>query len=110
MSRLTAVFSASFLGGSELFNLEFLRDARGLGVEIDAIVPGGGALAEELGPLVRSLQVVEVPDALTRISRFDRFVRVDSIPHRLIGLRRYARQLRLALENVDGPVCCLGFR
>lgn len=110
MSRLTAVFSASFLGGSELFNLEFLRCARGLGVEIDVIVPGEGTLADALRPLVRSLQIVEVPAALTKMSRFDRSVSVYSIPNRLLGLRRYSQRLRVALKNVDGPVCCLGFR
>jgi glycosyltransferase involved in cell wall biosynthesis len=110
MKRLTAVFSASFLGGSELFNLEFLRRARDLGVEIDAIAPGEGSLAEALRPLVRSLQIVEVPAPLISMSRFDRSVRVHSMPNRLLALRRYSHLLRLALRNVDGPICCLGFR
>jgi hypothetical protein len=68
MSRLTVVFSAGFLGGSELFNLEFLRRARELGVEIDAIVPSEGTVAEALRSLVRTLQVVELP-ALSEQSR-----------------------------------------
>jgi glycosyltransferase involved in cell wall biosynthesis len=110
MKRLTAVFSASFLGGSELFNLEFLRRARDLEVEIDAIAPGEGTLAEALRPFVRSLQIVEVPAPLISMSRFDRSVGVYSIPNRFLALRGYSRRLRLALKNVDGPICCLGFR
>jgi glycosyltransferase involved in cell wall biosynthesis len=107
---LTAVFSASILGGSELFNLEFLRTARSFGVQIDAVVPSEGALAEALRPLVHSLLVVEVPTALTTLSRFDRRVPLRTLPQRLMALRRYASQLRLALQQTAGPICSLGFR
>ena len=110
MSRLTVVFSAGFLGGSELFNLEFLRRARELGVEIDAIVPSEGTVAEALRSLVRSLQVVELPASLGTVSRFDRRIPLHTLPGRVLGLHRYTSRLKLALERTAGPVCSLGFR
>jgi glycosyltransferase involved in cell wall biosynthesis len=110
MDSLTTVFSAGYLGGSELFNLEFLRRAHGLGVEIDAIVPTEGTVADALRSFSRSLRVVELPPALAKVSRFDRRIRVSSLPGRLIALRQYGSSLRLALEQTSGPLCCLGFR
>jgi glycosyltransferase involved in cell wall biosynthesis len=110
MSRLTVVFSAGFLGGSELFNLEFLRRTRELGVEIDAIVPSEGTVAEALRPLVRSLEVVELPTSLGTVSRFDRRIPLRTLPRRMLGLLRYASRLRLALKRTAGPICSLGFR
>jgi glycosyltransferase involved in cell wall biosynthesis len=110
MSRLTVVFSAGFLGGSELFNFEFLRRARESGVEIDAIVPSEGTVAEALRPLVRSLQVVKLPASLGNVSRFDRRIQLRTLPGRALGLCRYASRLRLALKRTAGPVCSLGFR
>jgi glycosyltransferase involved in cell wall biosynthesis len=110
MSRLTAVFSASYLGGSELFNLEFLRRARELGVEVDAIVPAEGSVVDGLRSFVRSLRVVEPPVSLQTVSRFDAGVPLRTIPGRMQGLRKYARRLRRALNATAGPVCALGFR
>jgi glycosyltransferase involved in cell wall biosynthesis len=110
MSRLTVVFSAGFLGGSELFNLEFLRRTRELGVEIDAIVPSEGTVAEALRSLVHTLQIVELPASLGTVSRFDRRIPLHTLPGRVLGLRRYASRLRFALEKTGGPVCSLGFR
>lgn len=104
------MFSAGFLGGSELFNLEFLRRARQLGVEIDAIVPSEGAVADALRSFTSSLQVVELPTSLRRISRFDRRISLKTLPELLVGLRRYASRLRLALKATSGPMCSLGFR
>lgn len=107
---MTAVFSAGFLGGSELFNLEFLHEARNHGVEIDAIIPSRGSLANALEPLVRSIQVIEVPMPLTTMSRFDRNLRLSQLPRRLVALRHYSRQVRQALEQTNGLVCCFGVR
>lgn len=107
--RLTAVFSAPFLGGSELFNLEFLRRASERGAALDAIVPGPGALADALEELGASVEVLPVPTALTALSRFDR--RLGGRAARAAGaLRRYRADLKAALEAQTGPLCCMGFR
>jgi glycosyltransferase involved in cell wall biosynthesis len=110
MSRLTVVFSAGFLGGSELFNLEFLRHARELGTEIDAIVPSEGTVADAVRSFARSLQVVEMPAPLLTVSRFDRRIPLRTLPAQMLGLRQYASRLRLALKATAGPMCSLGFR
>jgi glycosyltransferase involved in cell wall biosynthesis len=110
MSRLTAVFSSSDLGGSELFNLEFLSQVRESGVEVDAIVPAEGSVTDALRTFVRSLRVVEPPASLQTVSRFDPGVPLRTLPARMQGLRKYARRLRLALKTTAGPVCALGFR
>jgi glycosyltransferase involved in cell wall biosynthesis len=110
VSRLTAVFSASSLGGSELFNLEFLRRVREHGVEVDAIVPAEGSVVDALRSFVRSLRVVELPSSLQTVSRFDPGVPLRTLPSRMQGLGRYARRLRIALRATAGPVCALGFR
>ena len=110
MRRLTVVFSAGFLGGSELFNLEFLRRARELGVQIDAIVPSEGTVAEALRAIVPSIQVVEPPASLGSVSRFDRRIPLTTLPPRVLGLAGYAARLRLALHRTTGPICSFGFR
>jgi glycosyltransferase involved in cell wall biosynthesis len=110
MVPLTAVFSASFLGGSELFNLEFLRQASEHGVEIDAIVPTEGSIAEALVPTVRSVEVVELPLSLRSLSRFDRTIPCRTLPHRLLALCEYTSRLRRALQRTRGPICAFGFR
>lgn len=110
MRRLTAVFSAAFLGGSELFNLEFLQRARALGVEIDAIVPAEGTLADALRGFTRSLQIVQIPAPLRAVSRFDRTLALRALPELTLELRRYASRLRIALRATSGPTCSLGFR
>jgi glycosyltransferase involved in cell wall biosynthesis len=107
---LTAVFSASFLGGSELFNLEYLRDARARGAEIDAVVPDRGELADALAPLARSISVVPIPEELTELSRFDQRLRPAAAARATTGAVRYARRLRSALAAGRGPLCCFGFR
>ena len=107
--RLVCIFSAPFLGGSELFNLEFLKVAAEQGVEVDAIVPGEGALADALRPLAGRVEVVPIPQSLTSLSRFDR-----RLGRRAMGaggaLKRYRRDLGAAVAARSGPVCCLGFR
>jgi glycosyltransferase involved in cell wall biosynthesis len=107
---LTAVFSASFLGGSELFNLEYLRDARERGAEIDAVVPARGELADALEPLARSISVVPIPEELTELSRFDQRIRPATVARAGRGAVSYARRLRSALAAGGGPLCCFGFR
>jgi hypothetical protein len=106
---LVAVFSAPFLGGSELFNLEFLRRAAARGVTVDAVVPAPGALADALRAVVRSVQVVPIPRTLTALSRFD-----DGLGGRAMRASRdvaaYRALLRETLEQLPGPLCCLGFR
>jgi glycosyltransferase involved in cell wall biosynthesis len=110
MSRLTAVFSAGFLGGGELFNLEFLRRAQELGVQIDAIVPSEGTVADALRPFALSLQVVQPPAPLRAVSRFDRTIPLRMLPEMMLSLSRYASRLRQALRATSGPLCSLGFR
>jgi glycosyltransferase involved in cell wall biosynthesis len=107
---LTVVFSADGLGGSELFNLEYLATARRLGVQVHAVVPGEGSLVGALEPLVRSIQIVEIPSPLTRLSRFDDRLGVKSIPGQAFALARYVMRLRHALARTTGPICCMGFR
>lgn len=107
--RLVCIFSAPFLGGSELFNLEFLRVPAEQGIELDAIVPAEGTLADALRPLADTVEVVPIPPALTSLSRFDR--RLGSRAARAMGaLDRYRRDLGAAAGRRGGPVCCLGFR
>jgi glycosyltransferase involved in cell wall biosynthesis len=107
---LTAVFSAPFLGGSELFNLEYLRCVRDQGIEIDALIPERGKLEEALQPLVRSLQVVRVPASLQQISRFDRRLRASHAAASAAAGLGYAVRLRLALQRTHGPLVCFGLR
>jgi glycosyltransferase involved in cell wall biosynthesis len=108
--HLTAVFSAPFLGGSELFNLEYLRSVREQGIEIDAVIPEHGTLEVALAPLVRSLQIVRVPRALQRISRFDARLRAPHLVAAAAAVAAYALRLRLALRRTQGPVVCFGLR
>ena len=107
--RLVTVFSAPFLGGSELFNLEFLRLAVERGTVIDAIVPDEGALADALQPIAEHIEVLPLPGSLAALSRFDR--RVSGRAARALrSLHGYRRTLRDALEQRPGALCCLGFR
>lgn len=111
MPRLTAIFSADFLGGSELFNLEFLRTARErTGVHIDAVVPAEGALSRELATLADRVVVVPLPEQLRMLSRFDRRLDPHSLTRQVSALAGYVRRLRRAVGDADWPVCCLGFR
>lgn len=108
--EMTAVFSAAFLGGSELFNLEYLRHAHAAGVVIDAVIPDDGPLAGALAPHVRSIRIVEVPPALQQISRFDRRL---SPAHAAAVARdavRYAGRLARALHKTRGPIVSFGLR
>lgn len=106
---LVAIFSASALGGSELFNLEFLRRAYGHGCRIEALVPEEGPLTEALDGLVERVSVVAIPDAITRLSRFDTRVGVGAA-RALSGLARYRQRLDAAVEKTNGALVCLGFR
>lgn len=108
--RLTVVFSSSSLGGSEMFNLEFLRVAHRHGVRFDAIVPGDGPLLERLQPLVERVRQVPIPSQLTNMSRFESRVDSRALPARVASLVRYAASLGRALAACEGPVCAFGFR
>lgn len=107
---LTAVFSAGFLGGSELFNLEYLRQVRSHGVAIDAVVPEEGPVADALRPLARSVVTAEVPAALRELSRFDTAIDTGAMMRRLSAALAHARRLRTAIRGTAGPICCFGFR
>ena len=107
--ELVAIFSASELGGSELFNLEFLRVAHAHGCRIEAIVPADGPIVDALRPLAERVQVVPIPDAITGLSRFDRSVGVDAA-RAFRGLPQYRHRLNAAIEQTSGPLVCLGFR
>jgi glycosyltransferase involved in cell wall biosynthesis len=107
---LTALFSAGFLGGSELFNLEYLQDVRDRGVLIDAVIPEDGHLAEALRPLARSLAIVEVPPVLRELSRFDSKLPIKATSRRTLAVFAYARRIRAAVREMAGPICCFGFR
>ena len=107
---ITAIFSAPFLGGSELFNLEYLRRVHARGVEIDAIVPGAGAVADALAGISRSVHLVGVPNRLQVLSRFDRRVRLLRLLAAPRALWSYSASLRDALARTRGPACCFGFR
>jgi glycosyltransferase involved in cell wall biosynthesis len=107
---LTAVFSAPFLGGGELFNLEYLRQVQAEGVEIDAVIPDHGALEEALRLLTRSIRIVTVPGALQAISRFDeRLPAARRVPAGL-GAGGYALRLLRALRATEGPIVAFGLR
>jgi glycosyltransferase involved in cell wall biosynthesis len=108
-AKLTAVFSAPFVGGSELFNLEFLRTARAHGIEVHAVVPGPGAVADAIRPIAANLQILAIPQALTELSRFDR-PSGAGIARAATATVAYATRLRRALTNTGGVVCCMGFR
>jgi glycosyltransferase involved in cell wall biosynthesis len=107
---LTAVFSSDALGGSELFNLEFLRTAHRRGVRIDAVVPGEGSLCEALAPFVKNIDTVPIPVDLTSMSRFESRIDTIELPRRLRALAAYLPSLRRVLGRHTGPVCSLGFR
>jgi glycosyltransferase involved in cell wall biosynthesis len=107
---LTAVFSSDALGGSELFNLEFLRIAHRRGVAIHALVPGDGPVGGALAPLVDTMSVVPVPRRLTAMSRFESRVELRELPRRLSALGAYLPSLGRSIAKLPGPVCSLGFR
>lgn len=109
-TRLTAVFSSDELGGSELFNLEFLRVARHRGVRIDALVPGEGTLLAALKGLADRIEVVPIPDELTSLSRFHGGLEIGRLPARTIALVKYQGRLRRALAALPGPTLALGLR
>lgn len=109
MARLTAVFSAPFVGGSEVFNLEFLRDACAAGAEVTAIVPGEGALAVAIREITDDVVVVPIPAALGELSRFGRPTR-RAQARAAAALVAYLWSLRRAITRSAGPVCALGFR
>jgi glycosyltransferase involved in cell wall biosynthesis len=107
---LLAVFSSDALGGSELFNLEFLRAVERRGVAISAIVPGDGPLHQALEPLTRSIETVAIPGELTSMSRFDSRLDAGKTPRRVWALGGYLPKLARALASHPGPVCSFGFR
>lgn len=109
MARLTAVFSAPFIGGSEVFNLEFLRDAQAAGAQLTAIVPGEGALAAAVRELTSDVVVVPIPQALGELSRFGRPTRGAQL-RAALALVAYLWRLRRTLAAAPGPICALGFR
>lgn len=110
VSSLVAVFSSDALGGSELFNLEFLRTAHERGVAIHALVPGDGPLCQQLASFAESIDTVSVPTSLSSMSRFECRIDFDTLPRRLRALSTYLPTLRRSLARLPGPVCSLGFR
>lgn len=104
-----AVFSAAELGGSELFNLEFLRRAHERGCAIAALVPDDGPLCDALAPICDRIQVVAIPQQITRLSRFDKTLG-KSAARAVVSLPGYERRLHRALQQTPGALCCLGFR
>lgn len=108
--RLMAIFSSDALGGSELFNLEFLRTAHRRGVTIDALVPGEGSLCEALAPFVKNIETVSIPKELTSMSRFESRIDIGELPRRMGALAAYLPSLRRVLRRYPGAVCSLGFR
>jgi glycosyltransferase involved in cell wall biosynthesis len=109
-SELTAVFSSDALGGSELFNLEFLRTMHARGVRTHAIVPGDGPLCDALGDFAESIETIPIPTGLTSMSRFQSQVDLGMLPHRVRALGGYLPALGRALAKLPGPVCSFGFR
>ncbi len=109
-SSLVAVFSSDALGGSELFNVEFLRIASGRGVTIHAIVPGDGPLCQQLASVAESVDTVSVPTSLSSMSRFESRIDFGRLPRRLRALSTYLPTLRRSLALLPGPVCSFGFR
>jgi glycosyltransferase involved in cell wall biosynthesis len=107
---LTAVFSADFLGGSELFNLEYLREAHASGVAIDAIVPAEGPLSDALQRICRSVVVVAIPLSLRELSRFENRLSPSRCVSRIGHVLSHRRRLRAAILHAQGPICCFGFR
>jgi Glycosyl transferases group 1 len=107
---MNVVFSSAGLGGSDLFNLEFLRTVRRRGVHVNAVVPGLGPLLEPLEAIADRIEVVKVPEALTSMSRFEPRLGIATIPRRTRALGGYVRQLRGALDGSKAPMCALGFR
>lgn len=107
---LTAVFSSDELGGSELFNVEFLRTAQRRGVRINAVLPGTGSLLGALDGLAERIEVVPIPRELTSMSRFQRQLQVKRVPARGAALFGYIRRLRRALDGLGGPMLALGLR
>jgi glycosyltransferase involved in cell wall biosynthesis len=104
------VFSAGFLGGSELFNLEFMRRAAEQGAYARAILPERGAMWDALEGLAAERIVLGVPPELTSLSRFDERVGWRSLPRRVRALAGYLRRLRREISRSPGPVVLLGFR
>jgi glycosyltransferase involved in cell wall biosynthesis len=107
---LTAVFSSDALGGSELFNLEFLRVARVRGIAIHAVLPGDGPLYQALVPLAETIDVVPIPGSLTAMSRFEPRIKLGDLPRRSLVLGPYLTRLGRSIARLPGPVCSLGFR
>jgi glycosyltransferase involved in cell wall biosynthesis len=98
------------LGGSELFNLEYLRHAHQAGIQIDALVPGRGALERELLPFVRKCEIVAVPQGLQSVSRFQSRVGIANAARIAPGAVAYGWRLRRALVRTEGPIVCFGLR
>jgi glycosyltransferase involved in cell wall biosynthesis len=108
--ELTAVFSSDELGGSELFNLEFLRTARRRGVRVNAVLPGAGSLLTALDGVAERVEVVPIPDELISMSRFQRQFDVRHAPARGAAFVAYLRRLRRTLACFGGPTLALGLR
>ncbi|MGH2901652.1 MAG: glycosyltransferase family 4 protein [Solirubrobacteraceae bacterium] len=103
-----AVFSASGLGGSELFNLEFLRRARACGCRVEALVPADGPLVAALEPIAERVLVVPIPSEITALSRFDR--RGGGAARAFVRLPEYRRRFDRMLRQTHGALACMGFR
>lgn len=108
-AALVAVFSASGLGGSELFNLEFLRRAHAEGCRIQALVPEEGPLIDALRPLAERVEVVPIPEQITGLSRFDTRAFAGAA-RALASLPEYRRRLDAAVKKTSGALACMGFR
>ncbi|MBJ7470237.1 MAG: glycosyltransferase family 4 protein [Solirubrobacteraceae bacterium] len=109
MSRLTAVFSAPFVGGSEVFNLEFLTEAKARGVQITAVLPGHGELETAVRALTDDIVVVPIPRSLTDLSRFGSPTVVSQVKA-AVALLAYAVRLRRAIRTTQGAIVALGLR
>ncbi len=109
-SDLTVVFSSDALGGSELFNLEFLDIVREAEIRIHALVPGDGPLARALEPLAVNIATIPIPAALVSMSRFQPGIEPSRLPRRACALGSYLPRLARALGRSPGPVCSFGFR
>ncbi len=90
--RVTVLTASAQLGGTERVLLDFARHAFEYGIDLRVLAPRSGPLVTALNELGVGAEVVAAPEALLRGSQ--RPGHLGTLPGALLGLRRWARDLR----------------
>jgi len=90
--RVTALSASAQMGGTERVLLDFARHAFEYGIDLRVLAPRAGPLVTALNAMGVRAEVVAAPDSLLRGSQ--RPGHIGTLPGALLGLRRWARDLR----------------